>query len=1232
MNEIKNILNGLDLDTSLHLIPRDKYIDALNVTLDAVAGSQDRVITNVVGNRKISYSYPSGRGKYIGAYENTIRNTVIGFRWNENNYHGIYEVNLTSRTITKIFESITDSGGVDILNFTENNKIYNVNVYNRVEGDLLFFLDSQGRPSGLDIKLFKAGTYTPVTRDILDKCKLPPLTPPRCSFGNDSLTNSNNHRNELSRYKQRWVYDDFEKSCWSPISKVALPANILDETFTNVISNNNVVFLTLDSGGKNVKAIEIAWSYVNKSNDWSPFELIKSINKKDGSIANDTTLPYSFYAESTYAAIDPTESDLLFDRVPDEAGAQELPNGDTLVYADITEGYNRDLIPNVVTTVLTKPISISDLGTLSVTLSFDGISSGNKEVNWQFFGIPAVGTKVQLKVQRASDGMPLIVSTYTTIGGDTADSVSIGVMNNTNVPFVSPFIECHHPRAGLLQTILSRTYYEANASNGYYTEIIITPPLSSAASNSIASWPWSESGQIALVYFDRKGKTNSVLYNAKVVFPAVAESGGNVLIPYINIKIYNLPPIWAWSYQIVFVKDPITYIYWQTINVVTSDSENIYFDVSNFILNATKNPTTAQVCSYSFQDADRMMLIKNMDIGTVYPDTFDAAVLGQVVDPLIGGVTNKGTFIKIKNVQPFSSILSDLGANKNFVIKLYRPAQSIAIADAVFFECGEQYPILNPNTANRLHGGGVTNQDFINNIPAETNIYDGYSYFRTRTIPLTDTTSSARFYIMDKNFVDFYISAVNSISGRPNLIDLDQRQATYGTLIRFGQSYQPSTNINGLGRFYENDSDIYDASYGRVVRIFRAARFLDILQMLRVGTVPLFSTIVKDPKGANVQITTDRLLNPIQYDVYPAGIGNNAESLCGNKYARYFTSDITGGIYRKSNDGVQPLSILYKVNSWANDNLPPRNGNSKVYGTFDPKANNYIIALEQSVDQNAITINNQSTFAYSGQYGRGNDINTACGTSSQVTIYTGAPFGLGVILYIDAGLTTPLIDYNYVTTSDGHVYSVDSLTGQVLENTGGVCRTGTASNYIIGNNSSIICNGTVQVLYTNGAFAIGSILYYDSALVIPVTGFAFVVNVATQIIYNVNISTGQVLSVTGSSCTTYPIGNMEIDNRSSVDMVLQDVQVNGNSVTITSGSGSFPINQGQEVSATTNQIGTYDITITVGSSGMGRSINVTGSDGISQCQNVSFAGFYIFSGIVVNSVNPVFISTSGGTC
>jgi hypothetical protein len=464
---------GLNLDDALYNVPKNAYIDAMNVTTDAIEGSNDRAITNIVGNISVFTSLPAGRNKCIGACPNNVRNTVIYFVWNENGYHSVFEYNNDSGEITSLFQNLTQSDNIDVLGFLEHKKITSINIYNRNpsvgEGDLLFFLDSLGRPTTMDIERFRNEEYTPVTRDILDVCKKPPLFPPLNIYVNDTDVATNDLRNRLFRFKYRYVYDNNEKSVCSPIGSVPLPVRVTDEAFVNDPEKNNRIDLTLNTGDKDVKAVELLMSYVRGTNDWSDFGLVETINKEDlflkskviileenpldtavkatvtftgapivgtvitltlkqivsndtydigtytvqdgdtladitaglvaslnlsgfiGTVTNPTPntisfyfdgavylfnnnliyivfpfnanvdnipFPYSFYNDGTYPIIDVQESIQLLDYVPDLANAQEMANGNVLIYGGITEGYDRTLTPNVVNTILTLGVNV----------------------------------------------------------------------------------------------------------------------------------------------------------------------------------------------------------------------------------------------------------------------------------------------------------------------------------------------------------------------------------------------------------------------------------------------------------------------------------------------------------------------------------------------------------------------------------------------------------------------------------------------------------------------------------------------------------------------------------------------------------------------------------------------------------------------------------------------------------------------------------------------------------
>ena len=993
----------------------------------------------------------------IGAYPNTIRNTIIYFLHNNLGYHQILEYNIQTELVTKILENLVDTGGVDILNFDVTKKITSVNIYNRDEGDLLYFLDTLGRPTGLDIALFKLGEYTPVTRDIIDVCKRPPLAPPNWQYKNDTTKVSNNLRDKFFRFKYRYVYDDLTKSVCSPISTMQIPTNLLNFEYYNTVSNNNNIYLQCNTGDKDVKRIELMMSYVNKTNDWSDFQIIETLNKQveytvysnidvgppfvqntrinffgtpipgaqvtiyyqfgpiyqvaisviqpgwsitdlvndlqqsciltstvdnnslviavdpltaglfssvqieylDG--VDNVDIAFYFYNDSTYPNVDINESVQLYDYVPTYAKAQELANGNVLVYGAITEGYDRVLSPNVIVDVLKIPAGPGNSGLGSITISAEDTSvmNGLTErpiTRYRFYGLPPAGTTIELYVKNNS-GTTLLVS-YTTTLTDTIATIPQHIYDTGQL--IGWGVPVYMLNTGVLngnnfQNVLQIGYYKNNPY--IHSRQTITYPLNTVRDNPLATFLFNTERNIGIAYFDKKGKTNGILWNESVSMPSYSENNaGQVLLPYINTKIYHRPPLWAHSFQFYLTKENTQFLYW-FVQADINDPNYIFFDLSFLTLQQEASPTTAAVCSWSFQDGDRVRIIKRIDSTpfTLFPETYDTQVIGIVTDPIINLQQTTGkTYIKVDRKGVFN-IPGAFNPAYYYMIQLYRTNQPKN--EIIYYEFGEQYYVLNPETPDRSHLGSVTVQNFTAGIPAEFNFYKGDVYLRQRFFEnnsIKNLLTSLSFFPLDRNVTDSYISAVNSISGRPNIIDKNAKEAYYSTLVRFGQPYQPNTNTNNLNRFYFDDFDQYDYTYGDIMRFKIRDRFMRVFQKLKVGMVPLYQQMVKNLDSENLVIS-DKLLNPVQYYQGDVGIGDNPESLASFNYADFFTSNIKGAICRASQDGVEFISATNKVNSWANAQVGDIDGRTMI-GAFDQRLGNYILALGPSVTNNEVTI------------------------------------------------------------------------------------------------------------------------------------------------------------------------------------------------------------------------------------------------------------------------------------
>lgn len=1036
------------------------------------------------GNYSVTIGHLTSGYTCIGAYANQTRNTIIYFLHNTQGYHIILEYNITSEVITKIFESKIDSGDIDILNFTLASKITGINVFNREEGDLLYFLDTLGRPTGMDMELFKNNHYNPVTRDIIDVCKRPPLSPPVTRYDNDNTKKSNNLRGKFFRFKYRYVYDDFSKSVCSPISKLPLPLNILDTSYVNNNSNNNYVELQFNSGDKDVKKVELLMSYVDKTNDWSDFVLIEEIQKEvkftvktsvdvflsppalngitiitlggsaisqaeikiffkdlntntnilvttwvigtNQSLENVATslassiivspsidatsngvsvifkydtsqwqyeevtidylqgqdnieLGYKFYNDASYPFIDINESIQLYDYVPTNAKAQELANGNVLLYGAITEGYNKDLNTSVFVDVLTQPFGPPNTGQgfFNIVISNITYTNGLTQRNaarYEFYGLPPAGTTIKLYVK--SGPTEYQMCQYTTLITDNLNSIVTGLYNSLfTLPAQTGFFQ---DRTGTILSpppILDICSLQSAPFVNSRVEYIFPP--GSVFSNPQPTFLFNSQRNIGIAYFDKKGRTNGIIWNSKLSFPNYAENNsGQVLLPYINLKVYHQPPIWAESFQFYLTKENTQFLYWY--GKVVDGGQYWFFDISSLYRVNQQFPTRAIVQSWSFQDGDRFSLIKNLNTNAVYSGLYDIEALGIIPDAIINGSPQTGkTFIKIAKQGAFSANLSQADV---FEFVIYR--NNIPPNDPVYYEFGEQYYVSSSGLPDRAHNGSVVSQQISTGTPAEFNFYYGDVYFKNRfTIPGEVGINIGNYFVLDRNILDEYISAVSSISGRPNIIDQNARETFFPTLVRYSQAYQPNTNINGLPRFFFANFDEYDYNYGDIERFKTRDRFIRVFQKLKVGMVPLYQQMVKN-QGTETLVISDKLLNPVQYYVGDVGIGDNPESLASFSYADYFTSNIRGVICRASQDGVEFISITNKINSWANQNIGDLDKRFMV-GCFDQRLSNYILALTSSKN------NPVSTIVYDQEYGN---------FESFLTMYPEMMASLGVTL------------------------------------------------------------------------------------------------------------------------------------------------------------------------------------------------------------------------------------------
>lgn len=877
MNEIKTFTQGgLNYDTEPHLMPKDDWIDAINVRMGLSDEQQEGAAINIEGNVRIGeYNYADGENKCVGAFSDEFRNVIYAFICNSDNNDEIIEIDPATGIITPVFKNLLWTNNVDVTLFEPWIKIHSIDIIHRPddEGDLLFWVQSNTRPRKINIAKAKAyntpdGYPDPILIDYTLVAKKAPIAPTFSisvpfvyGYFSDFTRPVNNLRGHLFQFQIRFVYDDYEKSVWSGWGNYDIPIVPFEPGRDSDPVINNGIYVGIPTGDYQVKKIEIGVRQ-NIESQWSDTYLVETLDKEAKGISDNIIYAYPFYNDTVGVLQLPAETNQVWDFVPTIAGCQALANGNTLVYGDITEGLKFPGPLNVIiqpTTTLVPP------------------TVGADYLGWKFHGKYRLGL-VYFDEFKRTDG----VHTYV-----------LDEQSDNDFDVTMP---------------------------GYTT-------------NSEAT-------------------DNYGIYS-----------------PVINASIYHAPPIWAKTYRWVRTVH-LNYgyfMYYVVFAVDTPDTNNVYFYLDAMYNSITQNGQEA--LSYDFVPGDRIRIIRRMQHSVPpysYPDAqmfdVDLSVLEVLKDPKIFTTDFVGTYLKASKTAALSTAGPGL-----YLIELYRTGTNTTNTE-FFYEFDNEYAILNPGDPDTMaHGGMTQNQDRDANLPASFIFTKGDVYYRPRAIMQYQKdsfyTALNEIFVEDPSYSDKYISGVSG-NGRAFIVDDNQKEQRLPSLIRFGGAYIQDTFINKTNNFpASNVVDDCSRDFGIIKRLTVRNRQLRVYQELKCGWIPISQTVLQTTTGNSIVSQSDQLLNNIQYYDGEFGIGNAACSLATKNFADYFHDTNRGVICRLSRDGLTPISITGKVNSfciqkdiaYTDTNYvgykPPFSsdvpGEAQIYGVFDTRQNTYISAYEE---------------------------------------------------------------------------------------------------------------------------------------------------------------------------------------------------------------------------------------------------------------------------------------------
>lgn len=952
----------LNLDSHAYRVaPRD-YIDALNITR---AGTREDVMSNLLGNRIVPFTLPAGINIPIGSVEDKLRNRIIDAVWNSGGNHFFSEFDKISRTRTKILQSKTDSGGIDILNFQPLYPV-TIHILHREEGDFVLFNDGYNSPGAFNMDTISA--YAPnITIDLIKLAKRPPLPPPVVAYGSDATVKNNSLRKKLFQFKYRWIYKDGFKSTWSPISKTPLPLSGYSIVTDANPSQNNMISVQVKGGGENYDKIEIA-ARQSIGDIYSDFGIVETLSKDDYNIQPGENYTYNFYNDGEWGLLDPDESELEFDRVPTKANAFALINN-VPVFSGITEGYNQ--IPrnkvNVQMSYVSRDTSPNEVPVappgLSYSQSGTPFNAPQNHVLKIFVGQYVSGGS-KYHIEFVTQGEQGVNIEYIATNEDTVATVRQQLLNLLDAALPPNFsVQLDFPDATAIKIEI---YTATPAFPQYFGSPIVfaTAPNNFASSDS--TWKWNARYGFIIVYYDDDGKVVGVISQKQIAgdptvmavttpnFNINGSNGNAPRVPVITASISHTPPVGAKYFNFLRTGNLAASKFLQYITCkVETDTDYIYFCIEN--LNKFRLDNSGFIPSYQFAPGDRIRIMATVDStggifkysGGYFEDDYEivGVVTRKLTDGVPAGENNTPPavdqvdwqWIKVRRPSPATTY------NPFLLVEIYTPAIRATENTQVYYEFGEVYPIYVHANGNRYHSGNKANQDNLQN--ARFEFEDGDVYLKVRKVYNDAFSPVMTLGMMDANYSDYWQSAVNS-NGRPFVVEPNARVAYRPTLTRFGQSYQQGVNfINGLNRFYPDNKDEYKAEFGDVMKLVAWNNSLIVCQKLKIGNVPVLQQIWEDAAGAETVGVTNKFLNPIRYYQGEYGVGDVPDSVAASTAAIYGWDSNRGVNWRLSQNGLEPISIQNNANSFGQREATVRGFQYKVRGAFNNGKMEYVAAF-----------------------------------------------------------------------------------------------------------------------------------------------------------------------------------------------------------------------------------------------------------------------------------------------
>lgn len=946
----------------------------VNVRVLSSDNDETGAIETMLGNSLVSYSLPAGNNVVIGSKEDIKTKKIYYFVFNDALAHSILEYNYATNIISLVLREAVSAPYY--LNFSSDFLITGINVVELdSENHLLYWTDNYvnpgdendyNEPKKVNIekaKLHSAGDYingypAPFEPRFITRIKQPPSSSPTYIWSTDSDQKINYLFKKLFQFKVQFVYDDNEVSAWSPISRYEFPSTVnaggSGEDF-NI--QDNKITLTVPTGSGIVKRIRIA----GKQLGLTDFSLIADFSKDALGISSDSTYDFPFYNDGNYVQLEINESIRLFDWVPLRSQAQEIIAGQRIVDGLITENFDPVHVD------MRLPITFEEFTPPSNNFFVDKtfLKSGGVYdygiVYYDEWGNRSGLTNTVKGKSTEYTGSVFGTTLYVPFVTDPLYDAPHGSPNEDMkyVPEVTAELYHAPPSWAKRYQILRSTnksmgrYFQFVAQEIRYTDIngaVVAPALAVYCTldlGSIIGRYLYENGDSKLVYDYADGDRIRFIAN-----PAYTSTS-----PYLPTAVTGIDSFFSFN-----------------------DTEILSWDSGTQVLNIRINPSLPTVplnllpgCLFEiYQPAESVINDNEL--------MYEIAEEGNIVADQYGNLVHSGSTINQMFVPLASS--SYVGTIYTCVVPL---GHGLNVGENVKFYNGlfSVYGVVSAigATTVSIDTAGFTLVGIPNSGPgtivraSETVLSSGDCFRRLCDMPyfITGFVSVYRLYsYIEASSASYLFTSNASDYGRVNRIDPEIKRVTRPSTIYYSENFIPETGINGLSTVYDENYQTYSQAYGGIYKLRTKDIGLIMMQELKISMIPVGRIIYNDLSLQSTVGASSAVLSP-ETSPYAGeiGIGRNPESHAEYNNVDYGIDVNRGVVWRLSNDGLTPISDVGdmhnffsdKCNAYLNANQYPR-----VYGVYDIKFNEYVVAFERMIQGEQLPAIEAETLAWNEKY------------------------------------------------------------------------------------------------------------------------------------------------------------------------------------------------------------------------------------------------------------------------